>query len=1223
MRKGTLSREKTFVLFRNVVFASLFLILTTGVFSYDLMIICPVDFEEALEPLVTHKAKTGVSARIVTLGDISTTYFTKEDGTRIVDAPERIKYAIYDHYKHQGVRYVMLVGDGNQFPIRYTRGYLDDYTPNDTYAIAEMIWEPSDLYYADIVDSSGNFESWDDDDPRNDLFGEIYRADGVNWDSLDYLPDVYLARVPASGVSELENYVAKIIRYEYLTTSEPWFQRILCSARSLHGWDPINTFETLITDLSSQGFSPIRLYHDEFYNLIATPTATPTPTPFPPYPAADGNPNPGNFNYWLNQGIGFLFHSGHGNPTAWTHGCYEDTNVPYNSNWDRLPIVFAVSCETARYCPYVPYDDYRRKTGGEQTEVDRYSIGAWICPEPSSYQVDSYNRHCLGEEFTVEKLGGAIAYFGCVNTGERQSLYLGRRFFSAYSPGVTLGEMWMSALNDFYSNYNLSRYGHDTSGGNGDTWIFHHPERFHIFGDPSLKVGGCPLLSLDETPPVTTHNVDRDWYQNRFTLELNATDSGCGVRRTNMNVVGTGSWHDYRSYDFSVSYGEVETYTVQYKAEDYLQNEEDLKEVIIRLDYKNPHTPSIALEGDGPTIADADYGGPVTVTVDCTDDDSGMRYLEYILYKWNHWYEEYSVCRRDYMIPPFPWVFTINEPGQYRLTVWGTDNAGNDSSSSMEEFTTIWVDTDPWFRDMAHILQGPAMLALPPKLEFPFTPDVVRFFIRQPGQQWGLVGVDQNPQDGWSTPWDTFQYMDAIYDMKATAVHFLPGTRKEELHDILMGRSAVMNRDQATYEFQLTEEPQTADRGEAVEHKIVFTNKDKSKLNNLEILFDLAGSKQYDTKKVEIHDSGTMDKDGVIHWTLASLEPEKDWTVGFKACSTQDIPSGESVCSYAFFRCDEIPIGTSDNPSTPKDMGDPSCFDILAKDGKVSGRVFDSYLLQPLEGTTVTLQGHGIAVTDPDGFYLFNDVIAGKHELEAENPPAFGKARATAVVDGTSITKHLYLPRNDLVPPKGYLAGTLQEYVSKESTVFSGKAKDDPIGSGVKLVEASFLRFSDTFFWDGTGWNKEVKWFTAKGTEDWTLSLEKLLYDKSETYRLMLKVQDAEGNTGTSEFFSQPPAPKGLKTEKLKSRAGQNVKFSWDAVPGSTYLLEVTNQPVGGEAAIYKYLGKNQYETSSPLPGGVYYWRVYAMIGNNVSEASDTQVIVLPPWGESSGVILY
>ena len=105
----------------------------------DLMIITPLEYSAALEPLMHHKNATGMSTAMVTLEGI----YSQFGGD---DEPEQIKKAIKYYYDSYDIKYVMLVGDCNKFPIRWQRGHFNDdllddddndnddilYTTNDT-----------------------------------------------------------------------------------------------------------------------------------------------------------------------------------------------------------------------------------------------------------------------------------------------------------------------------------------------------------------------------------------------------------------------------------------------------------------------------------------------------------------------------------------------------------------------------------------------------------------------------------------------------------------------------------------------------------------------------------------------------------------------------------------------------------------------------------------------------------------------------------------------------------------------------------------------------------------------------------------------------------------------------------------------------------------------------------------------------------------------------------
>ncbi|MBN1247494.1 MAG: hypothetical protein JXC32_07530, partial [Anaerolineae bacterium] len=180
----------------------------------DLLIITPRAFETVLAPLVDHKTATGISTAMITLEDV---YRTGSG-----DEAEQVKQAIRDYYDSSSVKYVMLVGDVDRFPVRWVtavRGTETEY------------FFPSDLYYADLYNADETPATWDYD--ADDLYGEhrcAPDASDANLDRLDLHPEVAVGRVPASTVEEVESYVAKIIRYEHLTYDADWFRNVLLIA---------------------------------------------------------------------------------------------------------------------------------------------------------------------------------------------------------------------------------------------------------------------------------------------------------------------------------------------------------------------------------------------------------------------------------------------------------------------------------------------------------------------------------------------------------------------------------------------------------------------------------------------------------------------------------------------------------------------------------------------------------------------------------------------------------------------------------------------------------------------------------------------------------------------------------------------------------------------------------------------------------------------------------
>ena len=79
-----------------------------------LLIITPSKFLSAITPLKTHKEQTGILTSVVTLEDIYKKY---PQG----DKAEKVKRCIAEYYPKQGHRFVLLVGDSDTFPVRFTK----------------------------------------------------------------------------------------------------------------------------------------------------------------------------------------------------------------------------------------------------------------------------------------------------------------------------------------------------------------------------------------------------------------------------------------------------------------------------------------------------------------------------------------------------------------------------------------------------------------------------------------------------------------------------------------------------------------------------------------------------------------------------------------------------------------------------------------------------------------------------------------------------------------------------------------------------------------------------------------------------------------------------------------------------------------------------------------------------------------------------------------------
>ena len=123
-----------------------------------LLIIAPQEFVGELYSLVNFKNCSMRSTILVTLDEI----YNNFQYSRCRDNPEKIKRAIADYYSSHGVRFVLLVGDCDKFPVRYCKAYNTEWGSP---------YLPSDLYYADLFKSNGSFDKWDGD--NDNIIGEM------------------------------------------------------------------------------------------------------------------------------------------------------------------------------------------------------------------------------------------------------------------------------------------------------------------------------------------------------------------------------------------------------------------------------------------------------------------------------------------------------------------------------------------------------------------------------------------------------------------------------------------------------------------------------------------------------------------------------------------------------------------------------------------------------------------------------------------------------------------------------------------------------------------------------------------------------------------------------------------------------------------------------------------------------------------------------------------
>jgi len=407
--------------------------------DYDMVIISTSAYIDSIQPLIDHKNSIGIHTFLKTTDEIYNEYEGRDNA-------EQIKYCIKIAKEEYDIKYVLFIGGAADIPGRYTHVYFDE--PFDYPTPDEWIFT-SDFYYADIYDQTGSFSSWDSNE--NNVFAE-YHWNG-NTDEIDLIPDVYVGRLACINEIQLQTCVNKIIMYETQKSWEQdWFTNLVLIAGDGIPFDPeaVDESEYLQEILIEimDGFIPNRIW------------------------ATNGKlSNAYNINDAINEGAGFVFFNGHGNPNSWgtylhnsntmvPPGLYKTSHINQLTNNNALPVVISDACY---HLQYDMHDD------------------------------------CFGWSFVSNPNGGAIAFIGGSDT---DLAYAGTRIVEKgieklclkmgmlYQNGVlNLGDLWGKGLIEYQPVEN-------------DIVDLLTILQNHLFGDPSLQIADSSQPPNKPDPPL-------------------------------------------------------------------------------------------------------------------------------------------------------------------------------------------------------------------------------------------------------------------------------------------------------------------------------------------------------------------------------------------------------------------------------------------------------------------------------------------------------------------------------------------------------------------------------------------------------------------------------------------------------------------------------------------------------------------------------------------------
>jgi hypothetical protein len=438
-------------------------------------VIAPERFHAALEEFVEYKR----SLRPTTL--VSLEKILKS--TQGIDDPERLKRFLYDAWRKERLGYVLLVGDVDVMPVRFM--VLDRVTP----AAFDYAFYPSDLYYADLARRDGSFDDWNamKEGFHRLYFGEVRgeknKRGPINFDQVDYRPEIAFGRWPVSTEKEVQIVADKTIAYERSIRdgTHPGLRRadFFNTAGYVDVRDRMNAWGRQLP----AGWSAGRYFYTDDKR---------------PYHTSP--PDEAHVVEAVNRGAALIAHVGHGSDHSWASSI-STRGLAKFKDADRLPVVISCGCSTANFAPLPPYSAYVDVDGKEHAGTNNNKeVFHAPPPPPSPYQKGKYNPSGLGEQMLKRKETGAVVYIGC-NTGAQPcAITMLEGFLTAMRrPEPPLvGDCWASAIRYYYDKERLATLVPDNE------WypptIFFQGMKFMFFGDPTVPFAHSPGKVAERGP---------------------------------------------------------------------------------------------------------------------------------------------------------------------------------------------------------------------------------------------------------------------------------------------------------------------------------------------------------------------------------------------------------------------------------------------------------------------------------------------------------------------------------------------------------------------------------------------------------------------------------------------------------------------------------------------------------------------------------------------------
>ncbi len=417
----------------------------------ELLVMAHDPFMDDLNDLIEWKRETGKTLTIVGYSTVNSAY-------PALDGPSSIWSYIRDSFFGDGqkLRWVLLAGEPRFVPSRMVYD-LDPYQGEPQYL-------PADTYYSCL---DGTYTNWDQDgDGRWAELGDI----------TDMEPEVYVSRISIDTEGEALSWARKVVSYERNPPTGPWSGTAAFFGSTTHVPDDGPTESEDLWDL----------YLDRVHNTIDRyysqgPTQQSTGAKYLTY---------GNIQDGLTSGFSTVNYMGHGHYAVWSEGTQDQNTIIYTvneasslSNGARLPLIFAMSCETNWY--------------------------------------DDASFDSISEEFTENPNGGAIAYLGAVRTTEGGIGFTPHQYTPG-APGIqedvlrmiaggkrSMAEIMLEAKEYYYTQWSAYFYSYEFA---YNAWVEHS-----VLGPPDTELWTAEPKMLN-----VVHSHENDRYTN---FSVSVTDA--------------------------------------------------------------------------------------------------------------------------------------------------------------------------------------------------------------------------------------------------------------------------------------------------------------------------------------------------------------------------------------------------------------------------------------------------------------------------------------------------------------------------------------------------------------------------------------------------------------------------------------------------------------------------------------------------------------------------